>query len=155
LWWIDGDPDPNRVAELLVAPYPAYLSLHSALRIHDMIEQIPVVTYVVSLARSQRVRTSAGAYSFHHIRPELFVGYQQRAHFKVATPEKALFDLAYLAGGRSRLRAGVPELELPKRFRHRDLRRFVALIPSSRGRTLVEQRLEKILDSRVDHRAAR
>ena len=42
---------------------------------------------------------------------------------KLATAEKALFDLAYLSGGRSRLFTAVPELEIGKAFRWRELHR--------------------------------
>jgi len=36
-----------------------------------MIMQIPVVIYVVSLARSSRVKTAAATYSVHHIAPRI------------------------------------------------------------------------------------
>jgi len=63
------------------------------------------------------------------------------------TPEKALFDLAYLSGGRSRLGSGVPELELPKRFRRSELEQWLSRISSPRGRERVAFRLERILRS--------
>lgn len=146
-WWIDGPVQREKLAPYLAAPFPAYVSLATALRLHGMIEQIPSVTYVVSLGRSRRIPTSAGMFSIHHIDPVLFGGFESRAGTQIASPEKALFDIAYLAGGRSTLRAGVPELELPRRFRERELRRWVGRIPSQRARTLVEARLAKMLKS--------
>jgi hypothetical protein len=112
-----------------------------------MIEQVPVIVYVVALGRTQRLRTAAGTFSMHHIAPTLFGGFEPSNGSNVATPEKALFDLAYLSGGRSRLRAGLPELELPKRFRRSELERWLARIPSPRGRERVLDRLERILQS--------
>ena len=46
LWWIDGPIDPYRLAELLTAPFDSYLSLHTALHLHGLVEQIPEVFYV-------------------------------------------------------------------------------------------------------------
>lgn len=109
-WWVAPPVDPYRLPEYLTAPFDAYLSLQSALHVHGLIEQIPAVYYVVSLARTQRIPTTAGVYSVHHLAPELFGGFEQTpSGVKLATPEKALFDVAWLAGGRSRLFAGLPD----------------------------------------------
>ena len=65
----------------------------------------------VSLARTQTIRSSVGTFSFHHVTPELFGGFERTsAGTPLATPEKALFDVAYLSGVRSRLFASLPEL---------------------------------------------
>jgi predicted transcriptional regulator of viral defense system len=144
-WWIDGEVQRERLASFLIAPYPGYVSLSTALWLHGMVEQIPSITYVVSLSRSRRIRTSVGTYSIHHIDPVLFGGFEGRHGAFVATPEKALFDIAYLAGGRGKLGASTPELELPRGFRERELRRWVKKIPSLRAKALVEKRLAKIL----------
>jgi predicted transcriptional regulator of viral defense system len=123
-WWVDAQVDPYRLAEYLTAPLPSYLSLQTALHLRGMIEQIPEVHYAVSLARSQRIVTSAGTFSIHHIAPELFGGFEHtKEGIALATPEKALFDMAYLAGGASRLFTTVPELELPRGFRWAEVRR--------------------------------
>ena len=94
-WWLGDGPDPLRLPEFLTAPMPSYVSLLSALSIHGMIEQLPQVTYAVSLARTQVIKTSVGVVSVHHVDPELFGGFAMLpSKVKVATPEKALFDLA-------------------------------------------------------------
>lgn len=145
-WWLGDGPDPLRLPEFLTAPLPSYVSLLSALSIHGMIEQLPQVTYAVSLARTQVIKTSVGVVSVHHIDPELFGGFVTLpSAVKVATPEKALFDLAYLSGGRSRRFAALPELELPRRFRRSELRRWLARVTSRRARTLTSRRLEQWL----------
>lgn len=82
----------------------SYVSLHSALAYYRLIpEGVPVVTSV-STARPGRWNTPLGSYEFHHIKVDLLFGYHleevspgQRAF--VATPEKALLDLAYLHAG--------------------------------------------------------
>ncbi len=142
-WWVAGELDPLRLPEFLTAPMPSYVSLLSALSIHGMIEQLPQVTFAVSLSHSQRIKTAVGTISIHHIAPELFGGYAPfPSGIKVATPEKALFDLAYLSGGRSRYFASLPELELPARFRRNELTRWVKRIASARARTVTRNKLE-------------
>lgn len=148
LWWVGEGLDPLRLPEFLTVPLPSYVSLLSALSLHGMIEQLPQVTYAVSLARTQRIVTSVGTVSLHHIDPELFGGFlTMPSGVKVASPEKALFDLAYLSGGRSRKFAALPELALPARFKGAELKRWVARIKSSRARTLTKLRLEAWLSS--------
>jgi predicted transcriptional regulator of viral defense system len=160
-------PDPYGLAEAVTAPMPSYVSLQTALYLHGMIEQVPDVIYLASLARTQKIATSVGVFSVHHIAPELFDGFETRADgTKLATPEKALFDVAYLSGGRSRLFAHLPELELPSRFRRSLLRDWTRRIAAPRKRSMVETRLEAMLqratkaeairrDSAAHRRAAR
>ena len=145
-FWIDGPIDPYRLTPLLTAPLESYLSLQTALHLRGMIEQIPQSFYAVSLARSQRVITSVGTYSFHHVAPEVFGGYEDTDRdVKLATAEKALFDFAYLSAGRSRLFTALPELELPRGFRRAELRRWLARIPSVRARSITERKLDELL----------
>jgi predicted transcriptional regulator of viral defense system len=147
VWWIDGDPDAYRLSEYLSAPFPSYLSLQTALHVHGMIEQIPRVHYAVTLARTQTIRTHVGTYSFHHIDPTLFGGFIRSASgAPIATPEKALFDLAYLSAGRSRLFADLPEIELPRRFGRAELKRWISRIASPKRRTFVHSRLARFVE---------
>ncbi|MDQ3032070.1 MAG: type IV toxin-antitoxin system AbiEi family antitoxin domain-containing protein [Myxococcota bacterium] len=145
-WWIDGAVDPHRLPEYLTSPQPSYVSLHTALHLRGLVEQIPEIIYAASLARTQRIATSAGTVSIHHLAPEVFGGFEETdAGIKLATAEKALFDFAYLSGGRSRVFTSLPELELPRGFRRTELRRWIRRIPSKRGRTLTAERLERML----------
>lgn len=146
MWWIDSKVDPYRLAEYLTAPLPSYLSLQTALHLRGMIEQIPETFYAVSLARTQAITTNVGLFSVHHMAPELFGGFERtREGVRLATPEKALFDLAYLSGGRSRFFTTLPELELPRSFRWPELKRWVDRVPATRRRTMVRRRLARIL----------
>lgn len=149
-WWIDGEIDPYRLPEYLTAPLPSYLSLQTALHLRGLIEQVPEVFYAVSLARTQRIVTHAGTFSIHHVAPEVFGGFEETAEgVKIATAEKALFDVAYLSGGRSRLFTSLPELELPRRFRMSELERWTSRIPSARSRTMTIRRLSRLVPPRV------
>ncbi len=148
LWSLRPDLDPLLVPEYLTAPLPAYVSLQSALSFHGMIDQIPHVVYAASLALTRRVSTSLGTYSIHRLVPEFFGGFttDRRSGVKMATPEKALLDPLYLSPARSRLFAKLPELELPRRFRVGEARRWIARIPAQYRRTMVTRRFEELLD---------
>lgn len=146
VWWLEREVDPLRLPEHLTHPMPSYLSLQTALHMHGAIEQIPVVLYVASLARSQRIVTSVATFSIHHLAPEVYGGFEETsAGVKLATLEKAFFDIAYLSGGRSRLFTSLPEVELPRRLRKAELDRWVARISSLRGRTLTQRRLDALV----------
>lgn len=145
LWSLAEPAEPLAFAEHVTAPYPSYASLQTALYRHGMIEQIPVVHYLVSLSRSRRVGTSAGTFSVHRIAPEFFGGFDVLpGGVKLATPEKALLDVLYLSGTRSRLFARLPEVELPPSFRHRVASDWIARISSVRLRSLVGRRFERL-----------
>jgi predicted transcriptional regulator of viral defense system len=94
----------------------SYVSLQSALSHYNMIpEYVPVVTSVTT-GRPDRVRTELGTYTFRHVRKPLFGGFLSitvapgQSAF-LATPEKALLDLIYLAPGGD-LKASIDELRL-------------------------------------------
>jgi len=129
----------------LTAPFPAYVSLWTALTRHAMIEQVPRQVYVASLACTQQIRTSIGDFSIHHLVPELFGGYVQiDGGGHLATPEKALFDTIYLLaprGGDVRL----PELELPEGFDEGELDEWTRRIGRPRLRTMVSRELSAAL----------
>jgi predicted transcriptional regulator of viral defense system len=145
-WWIDGGVDPLRLVHALTAPFESYVSLQTALHLRGLIEQLPAVVYAVSLSRTQRITTRAGVFSVHHVAPEVFGGYEYTpSGVKLATAEKALFDVAYLSAGRSRLFAALPEIELPRGFRRAELKRWLARIPAARSRTITERRLQRFL----------
>jgi len=145
-WWLEESLDLLRLPEYLTAPMPSYVSLQTALHRRGLIEQIPEVVYAVSLGRTQRLTTKVGSFSIHHVAPEVYGGYDETERgAKIATAEKALFDFAYLSSGRSRLFTSLPELELPRGFKRKELKRWLAKIPSERSRTLTEKKLAELL----------
>lgn len=145
LWLLRPDIEPFALPAYLTAPFPAYISLWSALARHAMIEQVPRQVYLASLARTQQVRTSIGDFSIHHLAPELFGGYTQLdGGGHLAVPEKALFDTIYVLtprGGEVRL----PELELPEDFDEGQLDRWTQRIQRPRLRTMVSRELSAAL----------
>jgi predicted transcriptional regulator of viral defense system len=143
LWAVDADVDPFAVPPFLTAPFPAYVSLWSALHHHGMIEQIPRRVSVASLDRARRIVTSLGTYEIHHLAPEVFGGFRGTEETGyLATPEKALFDTVYVRAAAGS-RAFFPELSLPSDFDGSQLKEWTGRIGSPRLRTLVSRRLRE------------
>ena len=141
-WSIGLHPNREQLAEQVAAPSPVYVSLQSALFRHGLIEQAPEMLYAVTLGRARRIRTPLGAVSLHHLAPALFGGYKAATDgTKIATAEKALFDLLYLAPTRSRLFASLPEMELPRSFRWAEVARWTKEIAGKSRRAFVERKL--------------
>jgi hypothetical protein len=111
-----------------------------------MIEQIPRVTYAVSLDRTRTIRTRAGEFSIHHIIPELFDGFEGQTGLRAgsAVAEKALFDTIYLLAARSG-HFTLPEVELPDNFDETKVWRWVEYISSVRLRSIVTKNLQRTL----------
>jgi predicted transcriptional regulator of viral defense system len=82
----------------------SYVSLQSALAFHGLIPEHVVTTQGVTMRRPAAWHTALGDFSFRHIAPHLFFGYEyislsdQHQAF-VAFPEKALLDLVHLTPG--------------------------------------------------------
>ncbi len=148
-WLVNSKIDRLALPELISAPYPAYISLQSALFHHGMIEQIPSVIYAVTPARPRRLRTPLGTSSYHRMPPELFKGYELSSvsDAKIATAEKAIFDLVYLAPGRSRVFSRLPELTIPRRFQWQRLKEYTELVKSSGRRAFIAERIKVIRSS--------
>lgn len=146
-WALPDKLNPFVLPEALTSPKPSYVSLHSALYHHGLVEQIPEVTYAVTLAPTRRIVTPLGVVSLHHVAPSFFTGYEVSVHdgVKLATMEKALVDVLYLAPARSRLFSALPELELPRSFSKRRAWGYAKLVRSERRRAMVAARLSKLL----------
>jgi predicted transcriptional regulator of viral defense system len=150
VWALPNRVDPLALPEYLTSPFPAYVSLQSALYLHGLISQMPAMTYAVSLARARRFTTPLGTVSIHHVQPAFFFGFEPagRSGGRLATPEKALVDFLYLTPARSKLFRALPELEWPNRFSVRQARSIVKRIEPVRRRTLVSRALGRLLEER-------
>jgi predicted transcriptional regulator of viral defense system len=149
VWALPSRVDALAVPEYLTAPLPAYVSLQSALYLHGMISQMPVVTYAVTLARTRRYVTPLGVVSLHHVQPTFFFGFEDKdgPGTRLATPEKALVDSLYLAPARSQLFRALPEIAWPKTFRVSVARDIVRRIEPARRRSFVTTKLDALLEA--------
>ncbi len=146
LWDLEPPTSADVVATYLTAPFPAYVSLWSALARHGMIEQIPGRHFIASLDRPHTVSTAVGVFSIHHLAPEVFGGFTGTPSTGyVATPEKALFDTVYVRSPRGGDGLRLPELELPTPWDDEVIRYWLDRVTSPRLRTLTTRHLERIL----------
>ena len=147
-WWLIGSSSakPGALVTAAADPYVAYLSGASALRLHERIQQLPQQPFAVTLGRPGEVKMRYGSVTLHRIKPELFGGYAYdvRADGFVASPEKAVFDLAYLAAmNRSRVSGSLPETNL-QGLRWSEVQKWLRRIPTPRVRAAVEDALKTI-----------
>jgi predicted transcriptional regulator of viral defense system len=146
--WLVGPAatKPGALVAAAAQPYEAYLSGWSALRHHGRIQQFPETHFGVTLGRPAELKVAGMVIRLHHIKPALFAGYEYDSTVEglVASPEKALFDLAYFSAmNRRPLSGSLPETDL-KGFRWSKLQDWLRRIPSLSIRTAVEQRLRKL-----------
>ena len=146
LWGLANKITPLQIAHCMTAPFPAYVSLQSALYHHGMISQIPDVISVISLARTRRIRTPLCTFSIHHLQPAFFFGFetQDDGVTRMALPEKALVDLLYLSPARSNLFRAMPEVDIPKSFSARKAREMIRRIPSKKRKGHVLRLFENL-----------
>lgn len=155
LWAFKGRVEPLALPEYLTNPFPSYISLQSALYYHDMISQIPAITYAVSISRTKRYETPLGVVSIHHVNPSFFFGFESmgRGIAKMASPEKALIDFLYLSPAKSNLFRALPELEFPKNFSTKRARKIIGQIRSVRRQKLVKRLFDEVM-SRLSESAS-
>lgn len=83
------------VANAIVTP--SYVSLESALSRYSILSQFPFVVTSVTAKKRKRVETANKTFEYAHIASHLFSGFVKEDDYLIATPEKALFDMVYLA----------------------------------------------------------
>jgi len=87
------DTDPFIVASNIL--YPSYLSLASAMRFYDLIDQNIVKYSVISVKRHASILFSGSIIEFKHIKRERFFGYAKKDNVYVAEVEKLFIDCIY------------------------------------------------------------
>jgi len=75
--------------------FPSYISLESALSFYGIIAQFPYQITSVTPKKTKTIKTLGKEFSYAHIKPEFFFGYEKKGKFLIASKEKALFDYLY------------------------------------------------------------
>src|ERR1700747_2021016 len=70
--------NPYEAVPYLRAPWPAYVSLHSALADYGVVEEIPHVIYAVTGTMPKKYSTAIGEFRFHHLPERLIWGFEIR-----------------------------------------------------------------------------
>lgn len=140
-------PSPYAVIAHLRPKQRLYVSFTSALHLHGIIEQIPQVITLASVAHGGTVKTSAGVFAVHHLSPSFFSGFGWRegaGGFLLAEPEKALVDCLYVSAFRKRQFSHFPELSFPKSFSFKTAYDWVGRIKSPKAAVHARRRLDLI-----------
>ena len=146
--WLIGTKtgQPGALVSAAADPYAAYLSGWSALRHHGRIQQLPQTQFAITLGRPGEVAMPGGKVLLHRLKPELFGGYAYEPQVQgfVASPEKAIFDQAYLSSmSRSKVSAELPETDI-RGIRWKEVQSWVRRIPKGSIRTAVAAALDRI-----------
>lgn len=109
-------PSVDEVAMALRSP--AYISLESALARHGVLSQSPVTITLVTTGQPYVFHAMDLVFEYHHIKREIFTGFERQGACLLAEPEKALADLIYLRHRRrkqldiERLRSLLDDMDL-------------------------------------------
>jgi len=93
-------PELFEVANVLYVP--SYVSLESALYRYGVISQAPYTITSVSTNKSKKKTAFNNEFEYTHLNSKYFFGYVKDRHVLIASREKALLDLLYLASKKSR-----------------------------------------------------
>lgn len=88
-------PHDFEIANFLYSP--SYISFESALNFHNILIQTPYSITSATPLRNKVIAVDKKEYVYTHVDPKIYFGYERENTFLVATPEKALVDLMYLA----------------------------------------------------------
>lgn len=124
-----------------------YVSFITALHLQDIVEQIPKVVTLASLAHTRTLKTRAGTFSVHQIAPAFFDGFDWHkgdGNFLIAEPEKALIDSLYLSSRKKKQFGHFPELHFPPTFSFKRASLWVDRIPERKIRLYVLKKLEAL-----------
>lgn len=146
LWaWPESDPFP--IATYLTIPFPNYISLQTALFYHGMIEQVPAYCYVITLGRKQKISTTVGTFSIHHVNVNFFTGFETHynPYYQIASPEKAILDYFYLGRVEPSLFGVLPELDTSK-INIKKLKKMVSPIEHTGIRTYLTAKINDMLN---------
>jgi len=152
--WIEVNSErlsPYTVIPFLFPRQRAYVSFVSALHLYGIIEQIPQVITLASLAHTKTIHTRIGTFSVHRIAPLFFDGflwYKGTESFLIAEPEKALVDSLYLSACKKKQFGYFPELHFPKTFSIKKVKDWIKKIPNSKISSCVQKRLDAALKNK-------
>lgn len=122
---------------------PSYVSLESALNYYGIIPDVPFSVTSITIKKTQEFKNQFGLFLYRSLKPELFFGWQEvkidKVYFyKIAKPEKALFDFIYL--NQNSFGENFPEEErfsFGNDFDWQEFKRYALLVKSKKFRKLV------------------
>ena len=115
---------------------PSYISLSSALNYQGILIQVPYEISSVTPRLTRKIEVNNKLFSYRHISPSYFFGFQKEQDFLIAEPEKALIDTLFLTS-MGKLKFDYSELlmaridkqrfkELAGKIKNRAFQKFIA-----------------------------
>ncbi|MBN1860982.1 MAG: hypothetical protein JW840_05935 [Candidatus Thermoplasmatota archaeon] len=101
-WYANPFHQPSAEEIAMVLRIPCYLSLEYALSRQGILSQAPYTMTLVTTRPPYTFHRKDKRYEYHQIHKSLFWGYEQEQGINIATAEKALLDLLYIRGIRSK-----------------------------------------------------
>jgi len=126
---------------------PSYVSLESALNYYGIIPDVPFSVTSITTRKTQEFKSQFGLFMYRSLKPELFFGWQKiqagkDQFYKIARPEKALFDFLYL--NQKSFGEDFPQEErfsFNKDFNWQEFKRYAKLVKNKRFTGLIERLL--------------
>ncbi|KKU03626.1 MAG: hypothetical protein UX88_C0006G0014 [Candidatus Woesebacteria bacterium GW2011_GWC2_47_16] len=81
---------------------PSYVSFESALSFYGILPQFPYQITSATPLKSTTINSVNKEFSYSHLSTKMYWGYTKTNNFLIATPEKALIDMMYLASKKLR-----------------------------------------------------
>ena len=136
---------PVSCVPYLLGKERGYVSFLTALHFHGLISQIPRTIQVATTGHSRSLVSPVARYEFIQLKPELMqkgVSWSEmHIPYLLASAEKSVIDVLYIATRKKRRFASLPELTLdPVVFSKRKFRQLFKQLPSS-ARILSAMRL--------------
>ena len=124
---------------------PSYVSLESALNYYGIIPDVPFAVTSATSKKTQEFKNQFGLFLYRTLKPELFFGWQEirvgkSQSYKIAKPEKALFDFIYL--NQNSFGENFPQEErfsLESDFNWQEFKKYAFLVKTKKFKRLVEK----------------
>ncbi len=107
---------PTSCVPCLLNKEQGYVSFLTALHFHGLLSQIPKTIQVATTGHSRTLDSTVARYEFIQVKPELMqlglIWSETQLPYLLATAEKALIDVLYIATRKNRRFVRLPELTL-------------------------------------------
>jgi len=141
--------NPLGCVPYLLGDEQGYVSFLTALHRRGVLSQIPQTIQVATTGHSRKLKTPIGNFEFFQLKPEMMTEgiewYETRIPFLMATSEKALLDIFYIATRKKKRFSSLPELEIESTsFKYRKFNALVKnLVTSKQIATAIMSRAKK------------
>lgn len=124
---------------------PSYVSLESALNYYGIIPDVPFAVTSVTIKKTQEFKTPFGLFLYRKIKFQLFFGWEEvevekNQFYKIATPQKALFDFIWL--NKNSFGKNFPEEErfsFDENFNWQEFKRYTQTVEDKKFQKLVKK----------------